>query len=166
MKHQINKHWYGFILDSRNRIFYGWIVVVSFLLIGIVLYGTVQSFGVFFKSIESAFSITRAATSAVVSTHTVLAGVAAFITGWLLDKYGPKRVVLLMGFFTGLSLILTSFTSSPWQLFVTYGVLLPLGTGAVYVVSTSVISRWFNKRRLGSIPLARSGRTFGTFPRS
>jgi len=150
------------LFKLKDGLSYGWVVVASLLVVCTVLYGTVQSFGIFFKSIESAFSLTRAMTSAVVSTNLILAGIAAFGAGWALDKYGPKSVVLLMGLLTGLSLLLTSLTNSPWQLFITYGLILSLGTGAVYVVPTSAISRWFEKRRGLALGIGGSGAGLGT----
>lgn len=150
------------LLKPKDKLFYGWVVVVSFLVSSTILYGTVQSFGVFFKSIEGAFNLSRTMTSAIASTNFILAGIAAFGAGWALDRYGPKAVVLLMGLFTGLSLLLTSLTNSPWQLFITYGLLLSLGTGAVYVVPTATISRWFDKRRGLALGISGSGTGLGT----
>ena len=149
--------------QSRNNgLYYGWIVVIALLISSTILYGTVQSFGVFFKSIENAYNLTRTMTSAVVSINWFISGAAAFITGRALDKYGPKTVVFLMGLFTGLSLILTGQTNSPWQLFITYGLLLPFGTGAVYVVLTSAVSRWFDKRRGLALGVTGAGSGLGT----
>ncbi len=148
-------------LRFKDKLFYGWVVVVAFLVIGIILYGILSSFGVFFKSIESEFNLTRAATSAVVSINMLLAGGCAFLAGWALDRYGPRIVILSMGLFTGLSLLLTSQTNSPWQLFITYSLILSMGTGAVYVVSTSVVSRWFDKKRGLALGIAGSGSGLG-----
>ncbi len=145
----------------KDRVFYGWVVVATFFVVGITLYGIHLSFGVFFKSIESEFDLTRAATSSIVSINLILAGVFSFVAGWALDRYGPRRVVLLMGIFTGLSLALTSLTTSHWQLFITYSLLLSLGTGAVYVVPMSTVSRWFNKKRGLALGLAGSGLGLG-----
>jgi len=86
----------------------------------------------------------------------LLAGVSAFLAGWALDRYGPRIVVLLMGLFTGLSLLLTSQTDSLWQLFITYSLLLAMGTGTMYVVSMSTVSRWFDKKRGSALGLAGS----------
>jgi len=148
-------------LRIKDRLFYGWVVVIAFLVIGITLYGIHSSFGVFFKSIEGEFNLTRAATSAIVSTNMLLAGVSAFLAGWALDRYGPRIVILSMGLFTGLSLLLTSQTNSPWQLFITYSLLLSMGTGALYVVPTSTVSRWFDKKRGLALGIAGSGAGLG-----
>lgn len=143
-------------LRLKDRLFYGWVVVGTFFIVGITLYGIHLSFGVFFESIESTFHLNRAETSAVSSVNMLLAGVCAFLAGWALDRYGPRIVVLLMGLFTGLSLLLTSQTGSLWQLFLTYSLLLAMGTGAVFVVSMSTVSRWFDKKRGLALGLASS----------
>ena len=147
------------MLPSRlkDKLFYGWVVVVAFFVIGITLFGINLSFGVFFKSIESEFNLNRAETSAITSFYMLLAGVCAFLSGWALDRYGPRIVVLIMGLFTGLSLLLTSQTSSLWQLFITYSMLLAIGTGAVFAVPMSTVSRWFDKRRGLALGIAGSG---------
>ena len=149
------------LLRLKDKLFYGWVVIVAFFIIGITLYGIQFSFGVFFKSIESEFNLTRTATSAISSANLLLAGGCAFLAGWALDRYGPKAVVLLMGLFTGLSLLLTSQTNSPWQLFITYSLLLSMGTGALYVVPTSTVSRWFDKKRGLALGIAGSGSGLG-----
>ncbi len=148
-------------LKPKDKLFYGWVVVIAFLVIGITLYGIRLSFGVFFKSIEGEFNLTRAVTSAILSANLLLAGVFAFFSGWALDKYGPRIVVLLMGLFTGLSLLLTSQTNSLWQLFITYSLLLAVGTGAVYVVPISTVTRWFDKKRGLALGIASSGAGLG-----
>jgi len=137
------------------------VVVGTFFIVGITLYGIHFSFGVFFESIESAFHLNRAETSAVSSVNMLLAGVCAFLAGWALDRYGPRIVVLLMGLFTGLSLLLTSQTDSLWQLFITYSLLLAMGTGALYVVPMSAVSRWFDKKRGLALGMASSGAGLG-----
>jgi MFS family permease len=87
----------------------------------------------------------------------IVAALFAFIGGWALDRYGPKIVVLLMGVITGLALTLTGLTNDPWQLFMTYGLLLSTGTGAIYVAIMSTTSRWFVKRRQLALGLAGGG---------
>lgn len=141
----------------KDKLFYGWVVVIAFWVIGVTFYGIHFSFGVFFKSIESEFGLTRAATSAILSVNMLLAGICSFFAGWALDRYGPKIVLLLMGLLTGLSLLLTSHTNAAWQLFLTYSLLLAMGTGPVFVVPMSTVSRWFDKKRGLALGVASSG---------
>ncbi len=150
-------------LKLKDRLFYGWVVVAVFLVTSTVIWGMRYSFGVFFKSIESEFELTRAVTSAVYSTQMIFCAGFAILAGWALDKYGSRIILFLMGLFTGLGLILTSQTISLWQLFMTYSLLLAMGVSATYVVIMSTVSRWFDKKRGLALGIASSGAGLGTF---
>ena len=150
------------ITGLRDRLFYGWMVVAAFCIATAILMGIRFSFGVFFKSIEYQFDLTRTGTSSVVSIASLLTGVFAIIGGWASDRYGPKIVLLIMGLFTGLGMLLTSQTSSPWQLFITYSLLLSIGFGALYPVMVATVSRWFDKKRGLALGITTAGGGLGT----
>ncbi|MFC1991883.1 MFS transporter [Chloroflexota bacterium] len=145
----------------KGRIFYGWVVVMAAFIICAVITGTIFSFGVFFKSIEDAFELSRATTSSIISVSMVFSGVFGVLGGWAVDRYGARIIAFLMGLFTGLSLILTSQTGATWQLFITYSLLLAIGTSPIYVVIMSVTMKWFEKRRGLAVGIASSGMGFG-----
>ncbi len=149
------------LLRTRAKLFYGWVVVIALLIIGTITFGTRFSFGVFFKSIESEFDLTRGVTSWIFSIHMVFSIAFAILGGWALDRYGPRIIIFLMGLFTGLSLLLTSQTNSSWQLFITYSLLLAIGTGALHVVRISTVSRWFDKKRGLALGIVVSGGGLG-----
>jgi len=149
-------------LRIKDRLFYGWVVVTACLAIGALIFGTRFSFGVFFKSIESEFDLTRMVTSGIFSAYMVLCPAFAVLGGWAVDRYGPRMVTFLMGLFIGLSLLLTSQTNSPWQLFISYSLLLAVGTGAAYPILMSTTSRWFEKKRGLALGIASSGGGLGT----
>ncbi len=128
---------------------------------GTTLWGVRFSFGVFFKSIEAEFSLSRAATSGVISVYMIVSSVFCLLAGWVVDRYGPRTIILLMGLVTGLSLLLTSQIHSAWQLFITYSVLLAIGTSAMYIVLAATASRWFEKKRGFALGIASSGTGLG-----
>lgn len=150
------------VFRIRKRIFYGWIVVGAIIASGFIMMGVNSSFGVFFKSLEETFGLTRASTSAIISVRMVFNAVAAFLAGWAIDRYGPRKVFSVMGFFIGLSMLLTGLTTDAWQIFITYGLLLSIGTGAVYVVTTSTVLRWFDRKRGLALGVAGAGGGIGT----
>jgi MFS family permease len=145
-----------------EKIYYGWAIVAAALITAATLVGIRFSFGVFFKSLETEFGLTRAATSSVFSAYTLLTAAFAVIGGWALDKYGPRLVVSVMGLLTGLSLLATSQADSLWQIFLSYSLLLSMGTGGTISVLMSVVSRWFYKRRGFALGIAMSGTGLGT----
>ncbi|MFH1487709.1 MAG: MFS transporter [Pseudomonadota bacterium] len=142
--------------------FYGWVIAGTGIFISIIGLGLRYSYGVFLKSIEAEFVMTRAATSSIFSVNMLLCSIIAVLGGWSMDRYGPKKIGILMGTFTGLSLLLTSLATSPWQLFITYSLLFSLGTGAIYVVANSTVTRWFLKKRGFVVGLTSAGGGVGT----
>jgi len=63
--------------EHKPKLFYGWVIVAAALIINAVLIGSRQSYGVFFKSIESDFGLSRAATSGIFSVFMAFSAVFA-----------------------------------------------------------------------------------------
>ena len=123
--------------------------------------GVKFSFGIFFKSLQSDFDLSRTATSGVFSLFMIFSAVFSVLAGWALDKYGPRLVVSVMGFFIGLSLLLTSQTSSLWQLIPSYSLVLAIGVGGAVPVLLSIVSHWFDKKRGYALGIAGAGMDLG-----
>jgi MFS family permease len=128
-------------------LFYGWIIMIASLVIGMVSFGIRYSFGIFFKSLEQDFQLSRTATSGLFSAYMVFGAMFAILGGWALDKFGPRKVAMIMGFLTGLSLIISSQAHSPWLLYLSFSLLLGAGTGALFSTTNTTTARWFVKRR-------------------
>src|SRR5580693_10469732 len=81
---------------NASQIFYGWWVVLASafgLFWGIPI--SVYSFSVFFRPLMQEFHVGRAAVS-LAFTLTLFAGaLSAPPAGWLIDRYGPRRVILI-----------------------------------------------------------------------
>ena len=142
--------------------FYGWVVAGAAFFMSFIGLGMRYVFGVFLKSIEAEFSMTRGMTSGIFSIYMLLCSVFAVLGGWAMDRYGPRKIGLFMGTFMGLSLLLTSRVHAPWQLLITYSLLFSLGTGPTYGVANTTASRWFEKKRGLAVGLTSSGGGVGT----
>ena len=116
-------------------------------IISLVMTGTINSFGVFFKPLLGEFGWTRAATAGAFFTHSVVHGVLLIASGRLCDRFGPRLILTISGFFLGLGFLLMSQVQSIWQLYLFYGVVLALGKSGSYVPMASTVARWFVKRR-------------------
>jgi MFS family permease len=101
--------------------------------------------------------MTRGATSSFFSIYMLLCVLFAGFGGWGLDKFGPKKLGICIGTFTGLSLIMSSLAQSSWQLLIAYSVLLSLGTGPIYGVVNTTTTRWFLKKRGFAVGVTSSG---------
>ncbi len=141
----------------REKIYYGWVIVAATFLISVIGMGARYSFGVFLKSIETEFSMTRGMTSGIFSVYMLLCCAFAVLGGWALDRHGPRKAGIFMGIFTGFSLVMTSLVHSYWQLLFTYSFLLAMGTGPTYGVANTTASRWFMKKRGFVLGITSSG---------
>jgi len=146
----------------QQKLFYGWILILAGFGLNGIIHGIRYSFGVFFKSLSGEFDLSRAATSGISSLYFVLCAVFGFLGGLLIDKYGPRKIMIPMSILTGLSLVATSQAGAAWQLFLTYSLLLSAGTGAVYSVLMTTAQRWFHKRRGLAVGIVSSGIGIGT----
>lgn len=147
---------------AQGRYFYGWTILAVSIILVAIAYGIRFSFGVFFKSLEADFGLSRALTSGVFSVYMMLGSFFAVLGGWLADRRGPRIVFFVMAFFALAGLSLTSLVTELWQIFLTYSLLVAMGSGPTYVVATSLISKWFKKRRGLALGIVTSGVGLGS----
>jgi len=133
--------------DREPKFFYGYTVVVAGFLILVLMYGTLYSFGVFFKPVLTEFGWTRAMTSGAYSLCFLLSGVLAMLAGRLNDRLGPRVVMASAGLVLGLGYLLMPTISAIWQLYLYYGVIVGIGMGGSFAPVLSTVARWFVKRR-------------------
>jgi len=130
-----------------GRLHYAWVVLVVMFVSMLAGVGVRAAPGVMIVPLERAFGWDVATISAAVSINIVLLGATGpFLTG-LIDVIGLKRTVLscmailLAG--TGLSIFMTT----PWELFLTWGVMVGLGAGGGAVgMAAAIANRWFVRR--------------------
>lgn len=92
----------------------------------------------------------------------LLGALFAIIGGWLADRYGPRPVLLAAGVFTFSGLALTSQVNSLWQLFLSFSLLVAIGTGPIYIIATSEAIRWFTLRRGLALAIVTCGTGLGS----
>ena len=86
-------------------------------------------------------------TSGAFSISIFLLGPLAMVAGRLNDKFGPRVLVTVCAFLSGLGYLLMSQIGDLWQLYLLYGVLIAAGMSGAFVPITSTVARWFVKRR-------------------
>ena len=131
----------------QPKFFYGYIIVVVAFLLMLMMWGAYYSFGIFFEPLLAEFGWTKAMTSGAFSLSFFLTGILGVFAGRLTDRFGPRIVLTVCGFFLGLGYLLVSQTSTVWQLYLFYGVVVALGMSASVIPLQSTLARWFVKRR-------------------
>ena len=141
-----------------RRLHYAWIVAGITFLVLLASAGFRSTPGVLIVPLEREFGWSRALISVAVSINLVLFGLTGPFAAALMERFGLRRVVVgALVLISGGSL-LTVFMTSPWQLFLLWGVVVGLGAGTIAsVLAATVASRWFVRRRglvLGALTAA------------
>ena len=131
-----------------RRLHYGWIVLGAVVLIMLAGSGLRAMFGVFIKPMEAEFGWDRASLSGAAALSLLLLGAAGPLWGWLADRWGPRRVILLSCIILGIGTLLSSRIHYLWQIYITAGILMAFGSGGLTMsTGATVAARWFESRR-------------------
>jgi OFA family oxalate/formate antiporter-like MFS transporter len=88
--------------------------------------------------------------------------------GWLIERFGPRRLITTGAALSGLGWVLSAWIDSLWGLYATYGLFCGIGTGIVYIGIVGLMVRWFPKARGFATGVVAAGYGFGailtTFP--
>ncbi|MBI4527415.1 MAG: MFS transporter [Deltaproteobacteria bacterium] len=148
---------------AENK-FYGWQILIGSFLILVIDGGLRFSFGVLIKPLVSEFSWERGAITLAFTVNMVVFACCQPLAGKLLDRFGPKFVFSVAALLTTIGLMLTSKTTSLWDLYVYYGVITAAGTSGISIsVVSSTLSRWFQHLRGFVSGVAISGTALGQF---
>jgi MFS family permease len=139
-----------------------WAVVASVWLTLGVIFGLFFSFPIFFVPLIDEFRWSRGAAAGAFSLSAVVQGLLSPAVGVLVDRLGPRRVMLGGATILGGSLLLGGSIGALWQLYLIIGVLGAAGVTAVgWVPSGALLSRWFAARRGSVMGIAFSGMGVG-----
>jgi MFS family permease len=135
-----------------------WIVVGAVWVTLAIASGLYFSFPIFFVALVEEFGWSRGATAAAFSISSVVQGVLSPVVGILVDRLGPRRVMLGGAWLLGAACALSSQIGSLWSLYLVAGVLAATGVCAVSWVPTgALIARLFAERRSSVMGVAFSG---------
>ncbi|GAB4186169.1 MAG: MFS transporter [Roseiflexaceae bacterium] len=133
---------------TSRRFFYGWIVVGVTALTLIISAGVRSAPGVFLLPMRAELGWSREAISFAVSIGLLLYGLAGPFTGWLMDRFGPRMLMLAGMLLVSLSMAMSAFMREIWQMNAFWGALSGIGTGvASAVLGATVANRWFVQKR-------------------
>lgn len=135
---------------SRTRLFYGWWVVLTAAL-GLFFGPTPIvgfSFGVFLKPLIQEFHSSRGAVSLAFTLHATMVALCLPFAGRLIDRFGPRKVILASTCIVGLILLSAHFCSrNICQLYFFYSAVGVASCGVAPVPYCDVISHWFDRHR-------------------
>ena len=136
--------------SSHTRVFYGW-WVVAIAALGLFFSEPtvgVYSFSVFLKAVSQDFHVGRGAIALAFTFHNICTASVTPIVGYMIDRFGAKRVVVPATALVGVIAICARLIGAAlWQYYIFYLLLGVLGPASGPVPYGAVISRWFDRHR-------------------
>ncbi|GAB3359778.1 MFS transporter [Modestobacter lapidis] len=140
----------------------GWVMVAAAFAAMFTSFGIAYSFGAFLEPMAEEFGASLGTTSVFFAlTSLTYFGLGA-LSGVAVDRYGPRRVLLVGAVALGAGLTATSQAGELWIGLVTYGLGVGIGVACAYVPMVAVVSGWFERRRTLAIGVAVTGIGLGT----
>ena len=127
-------------------IYYGWWIVLACFFIGFYVVGPLfYGFTAFFEPIVKEFGWSYTQVSFAFSLRGVEMGILAPIMGFLVDRFGPRKLAFSGVLIIGFALILLSLTNSLIMFYSAF-ILLALGTsGCASTVLMTALAQWFRR---------------------
>jgi MFS family permease len=119
--------------------------------------GIMHSYAVFLVAFIEEFRWSRGETSIAYSVSQLVAGGSSPLVGALVDRLGPRRLLLLGGGLLVVGLLGSVLISALWQIILLYGIIMTIGANCLgMVVFVPLLSRHFVRRRGMAISIVQS----------
>jgi MFS family permease len=123
--------------------------------------GFMHAYTVFLVTFVEAFGWSRAQVSLAYSVSQIVNGISSPLVGWLVDRLGPPRLVLMGGTLLTVGLLANARATELWHIVVLYGVVMTLGANCLgLVVFVPLLSRYFVRNRGMAVSVVQSANGF------
>ena len=132
-------------------IHYGWIIVAILAMVQVVGSSISMAAGIMVPPLndpEGEFGWSIGLIGAAIATYYLVGALFAPVSGWLGDRYGGRRMMIMAGALYATSMVLLGFVTQVWHFFLFFGLMLALTQSMAMVPLMAAVSGWF-RRRLG-----------------
>lgn len=153
----------GQVEKINDKFYYGWIIVfVSALTAFFSGPGQTYFISGFIDSYIKDFNISRMVISQYYSMATLSAGLLLFIVGRYIDKYGQKRITIIIASLLAITCIFTGLMSNAFMLIISFFFLRLLGQGSMTMLPNITVPKWFSKNRGFALSMISVGSVLGS----
>ncbi len=148
------------VRTARPRIFYGWYVVAGLALVSLVSVSMAGiNFGFFIRPMQEDLDISETFFGWAQSARMLGFGVTSFLIGRMLDRYGARWLLIVVGIVVGGLVVAIGAIQADWQLLAIFALIGAVGMqGAGGNLYASVpIARWFWRKRGKAMSMAFMG---------
>lgn len=130
------------VIKSKNRY-----VILSGLFIIAFCCGGMYAWSVFSGSLAEYRGWDYSKVTLAYSLMSLMLSLFGIMGGRLLDRFGPKKMMLAASVLWGGGWFLTGCVIQIWQLYIVFGFMTALGSGLAYNPSLTTVVRWFPDKK-------------------
>lgn len=147
---------------ARRRPFYGWYVVAAGATNNFVVFGlTIWGFGIFIEPLRDEFGWSTAAIAGGFSIRSLEAGFMAPFFGVLIDRFGPRLMLIAGTLILTLGLLVFAVVQSI-EMYYVASLLVALGQSVgSFTAYSAAVMRWFVRKRGRAMGLMNAGNGAG-----
>jgi MFS family permease len=148
------------MMKTNNN--YRWIILGVCFLMLLINSGIVLSFGIFLPVLREQFGWSATNVSLILASFMLMQGLFSPKIGAMIDRNGPRKVIIAGIIFFGGTLGLISQMNTLWQFAILYGLLGAIAyTTTTLLTNAVLISGWFNENRGLALGISMSGFPLG-----
>lgn len=153
----------GTLIGGARSLFYGWWITIAGSVSMAVSAGfSFYGFGSFVVPLTEDLETSRTAISGVISVSRLEAGMLGPVEGYAVDRFGPRKMMLIGMPLVGIGFLLFSRVESVLMLYLVYLPTIALGTGLAFSTPiTACIANWFRAKRSRAFGFLWSGIAIG-----
>ena len=132
-------------------IHFSWVIVAILAMVQIIATSISMAAGIIVAPLndpDGGFGWSMGTIGGALALYYLVGAIFAPISGWLGDRYGPRRLMLGGSILYGVSMFLLGTVSQIWHFYLFFGVMLSITQSISMVPLMAAISGWF-RRRLG-----------------
>ena len=133
-----------------------WLFVVIGLVMNVCL-GAVYAYSIFLGPVKKAFNVSASMANLPFMVFLSFFAILMFFGGRIMEKLGPRKLIIIGSIIVGLGWMLSSFAPNIWILTLTYGVIAGSGVGLVYGCPVATAARWFPDKKGLAVGLMLAG---------
>ena len=143
--------------------YFGWKTVFAGAIIACWGYGSwYYGMGALLLPLTQEFGWTRTQLTLAFSMRSIEGGLEGPIGGWLIDKYGERKITIISTIIACVGLVAVLYVKTIWQFVIVWGFIVSLGFNlGLYDTVNSAVAKWFHRDRSRAIGIVTIGGGLG-----
>ena len=149
--------------ERWDNLFFGWKTVLAGAIIACWGYGSwYYGMGALLLPLTQEFGWTRTQLTLAFSMRSIEGGLEGPIGGWLIDKYGERKITIISTIIACIGLVAVLYVKTIWQFVIVWGFIVSLGFNlGLYDTVNSAVAKWFHRDRSRAIGIVTIGGGLG-----